>query len=54
MNGSPGRTEQAINLRMDLTPQELVPVPPALLGFADLYDDFVDRLFQAVSQRLEV
>jgi len=35
-------------------PQELVPVPAALLGFADFHDDFVDRLLQAVSQRLEV
>ncbi len=51
---SPGRAVQARNLRKDLAPQELVPVPAALLGFADLHDDFVDRFLQAVSQRFEV
>ena len=49
-----GRAVQARNLRKDLAPQEMVAVPAALLGFADFHDDLVDRLFQAVSQRLEV
>ncbi len=39
---------------MDLAPQELVAVPPALLGFADFHDDFVDRLLQAVTERFDV
>ena len=54
MNGSPGRAVQARNLRKDLAPQEPVAVPPALLGLADLHDDFVDRLLQALAKGLEV
>ncbi len=39
---------------MDLPAEEPIAVAPALLGFADLHDDFVARLPQAVSQCLEV
>ena len=50
----PGRAVQARNLRKDLAPQELVAVPSALLGFADLHDNFVDRLLQTLAKGLEV
>ncbi len=50
----PGRAVQARNLRMDLTAEEAVAVAPALLGFADLDQDPVDRPLQAFAEGLKV
>ena len=54
MNNPSGCTVHARNLRVDFAAQELVAVPPPLLGFADLDHDLVDRLLQTLAESFQV